>query len=106
MSDAGVINPALENPNYPVGQEATRSVDAALSKYGGVKQASPRGYLQGTGTKKALLVGINYPGTDAQLNGCINDVRNLYNFVKNNYSFDPANMMVLTDGAFWFRRYV
>jgi hypothetical protein len=87
---AGQINPMLENPSYPVGQEATRSPEQALSKYGGVKALSQKGYLQGTGAKKALFVGINYTGTDNALNGCINDVRNLYNFVKANYSFDPA----------------
>jgi hypothetical protein len=29
------------------------------------------------GSKKALIIGINYIGTDSQLNGCINDANTL-----------------------------
>ena len=32
--------------------------------------------------KNALLVGINYKGTNYQLNGCINDVTNMSKFLK------------------------
>lgn len=39
--------------------------------------------------KKALFIGINYIGTDSELNGCMNDVANIKSFAKragyNNY---------------------
>jgi hypothetical protein len=49
------------------------------------------------GTKKALLIGINYIGQKGQLNGCINDVKNIRAFIMQHYAFPAANMVVLTD---------
>lgn len=46
---------------------------------------------------KALLVGINYYGTDAKLNGCINDVKNMYHYLTTIENFDPKNIRILTD---------
>ena len=31
--------------------------------------------------KKALLIGINYTGQSAQLNGCVNDINNVQNLL-------------------------
>eukprot|EP00927_Polykrikos_kofoidii_P047788 TRINITY_DN42070_c0_g1_i1.p1 TRINITY_DN42070_c0_g1~~TRINITY_DN42070_c0_g1_i1.p1 ORF type:complete len:636 (+),score=146.11 TRINITY_DN42070_c0_g1_i1:66-1910(+) len=50
-----------------------------------------------TGRKKALLVGINYPGTSAELRGCINDVENWKGVLTEVFSFEEDNMTVLTD---------
>lgn len=52
-----------------------------------------------TGNKKALFVGINYFGQKGELRGCLNDVKNIKQFVMNNYGFsdDPEHMLVLTD---------
>ncbi|CAE6492905.1 unnamed protein product [Rhizoctonia solani] len=36
---------------------------------------------QATGKRKALLIGCNYPGSSAPLNGCINDVFNIKRFL-------------------------
>jgi hypothetical protein len=36
---------------------------------------------QCTGKRKALLIGCNYPGGSAPLNGCINDVFNIKRFL-------------------------
>jgi hypothetical protein len=47
--------------------------------------------------KRALLIGINYNNTNAQLNGCINDVYNIRNFLKAYCEFSDENMKVLTD---------
>ena len=44
-------------------------------------------------TKKALLVGINYIGTNVELKGCINDVNNINNILKTN----NFNITMLTD---------
>lgn len=51
-------------------------------------------------TKKALLVGINYPGTPNELRGCVNDVITMSQVLAEQYGFtDPNNRRMLTDGA-------
>jgi hypothetical protein len=52
-----------------------------------------------TGNKKALLIGINYPGTKAELRGCINDVANVKEKLLGRFKFptDKEHMRVLTD---------
>lgn len=47
--------------------------------------------------KKALLIGINYKNSDAELNGCINDVNNMCNMLTQNCGYEPNNVIVLTD---------
>jgi len=51
------------------------------------------------GNKKALLIGINYLGKSAQLNGCINDANNMKHFLTTKFGFSdaPGKMIVLTD---------
>jgi len=49
------------------------------------------------GTKKAVFIGINYFGTDLELDGCINDVKNIREFVQTQYGFPPSNCITLTD---------
>jgi hypothetical protein len=46
------------------------------------------------GRKKALLIGINYFGTRNELKGCINDVRNMQQFV-NRHGYNET--LILTD---------
>ncbi|KAI9342334.1 peptidase C14, caspase domain-containing protein [Obelidium mucronatum] len=55
--------------------------------------------FRGTGNKKALLIGINYAGTDSELSGCINDALNLKDFIVQNYGYNPSpeTMLMLTD---------
>lgn len=48
-------------------------------------------------TKKALLIGINYKNTSAQLNGCINDINDIKNILVDNCSYNEKNVRVLTD---------
>jgi metacaspase-1 len=45
--------------------------------------------------KLALLIGINYIGTDDELRGCINDVYNMKKLLKNKYNY--TNFIMLTD---------
>ncbi|ODV61093.1 uncharacterized protein ASCRUDRAFT_80852 [Ascoidea rubescens DSM 1968] len=53
-------------------------------------------YSNCEGKRKALLIGINYYNTKFKLNGCINDVKNLQNFLlKHGYKKD--DMVILTD---------
>ena len=47
--------------------------------------------------KKALLIGINYIDSPNQLNGCINDVIQLKNFIKTNLHFNNADIMTMRD---------
>jgi len=53
---------------------------------------------QGGGRKKAVLIGINYFGTAAELRGCINDVGNVKGFLASRgFVQSPENMKILTD---------
>ncbi|KAG8884481.1 hypothetical protein FRB98_002380 [Tulasnella sp. 332] len=47
--------------------------------------------------RKALLIGINYTGTDHALQGCINDVHNMRDFLVQEHGYHPADMVTLTD---------
>jgi hypothetical protein len=47
--------------------------------------------------KRALLVGINYKNTPYQLNGCINDVNNMAEFLKRSLGYENKNIVMLTD---------
>lgn len=47
--------------------------------------------------KKALLIGINYTGTENELNGCINDIHNINKFLINNCEYTSENIKILTD---------
>ncbi|KAK3936522.1 peptidase C14 [Diplogelasinospora grovesii] len=49
--------------------------------------------------KKALIIGINYAGSNHELNGCWNDALNVRDFLVNERGFspDPSDMVVMTD---------
>eukprot|EP00004_Rigifila_ramosa_P003394 TRINITY_DN1364_c0_g1_i8.p1 TRINITY_DN1364_c0_g1~~TRINITY_DN1364_c0_g1_i8.p1 ORF type:complete len:629 (+),score=147.03 TRINITY_DN1364_c0_g1_i8:246-1889(+) len=49
------------------------------------------------GTKRALLVGCNYPGTSAALNGCINDVMAISDMLGKQYGFSDQRILIDTD---------
>jgi hypothetical protein len=50
--------------------------------------------------KKAVLVGINYPGTDHELRGCVNDVMAVNQTLINHLGFDdPKQIRMLTDNS-------
>ena len=49
--------------------------------------------------KKALLVGINYPGTDHALRGCVNDVVAMSELLSSKYGFETKNKRMLTDAS-------
>lgn len=50
-----------------------------------------------SGNKKALFIGINYFGTANELKGCINDVRNIRQFVQTKFGFQDDKIRQLTD---------
>jgi len=50
------------------------------------------------GRRKALLIGINYKGTKAELRGCVNDVKSMKDLlIRNGFRDDPTSMCVLVD---------
>lgn len=49
------------------------------------------------GTKRALLVGINYEGEHNALTGCQKDARNVKEFLINVCGFERENMLILMD---------
>lgn len=53
-----------------------------------------------TGRRRAVLVGINYFGTSAELKGCINDVREMRSLLaRRGFSTGADDMLVLTDDS-------
>ena len=49
--------------------------------------------------KIALLIGINYEGTDSQLNGCINDANNILEVIVNNMNYKEDDIVIMTDNT-------
>uniref|UniRef100_A0A0D9V6S3 Peptidase C14 caspase domain-containing protein n=1 Tax=Leersia perrieri TaxID=77586 RepID=A0A0D9V6S3_9ORYZ len=49
------------------------------------------------GRKRALLVGINYPGTKAELKGCHNDVDRMHRCLVDRFGFEEDDIRVLVD---------
>ncbi|CAG8566839.1 1211_t:CDS:2, partial [Acaulospora colombiana] len=50
-----------------------------------------------TGKKKALLIGINYVGSEYQLKGCFNDVNRIKKLLINHYDFKESDIVTLMD---------
>lgn len=50
--------------------------------------------------KRAILIGINYTGTKSQLNGCINDTRNIFMWLTQECGYDPVNIRAYTDDSY------
>lgn len=46
---------------------------------------------------KALLIGINYVGTEHELRGCANDIKRLFEFFTRTAALRPENTRVLSD---------
>ncbi|KAL3922224.1 MAG: hypothetical protein SGILL_002322 [Bacillariaceae sp.] len=49
------------------------------------------------GTKRALLVGVNYVGQDAALSSCHQDIRNMKDFLIQVQGFERENMLIVMD---------
>jgi hypothetical protein len=47
--------------------------------------------------KLALLIGINYKGSNAELNGCVNDVHQMKDYLVNKCGYLIENITILTD---------
>lgn len=49
------------------------------------------------GTKRAVMIGINYTGEEGELTGCHNDVKKMITYLKKYQGFDDKNIKVLMD---------
>lgn len=47
--------------------------------------------------KRAVLVGCNYPGSNCELRGCINDVHSINNMLVNVYGFQQSDIVLMLD---------
>jgi hypothetical protein len=69
----------------------------------------PRGMGSGlppNGRHKALLIGINYKKTRAELRGCVNDAKSMQELLKRNgYPDDGSHMLLLSDESSRGREY-
>lgn len=50
-------------------------------------------------SKYALLIGINYTGSDMELNGCINDVKKIKDVLITKFSYPEENIILMTDDS-------
>lgn len=50
-----------------------------------------------TGTRRAVIIGINYVGQQGQLSGCHNDAINMMEYIKDVHGFQEENIAVLLD---------
>lgn len=48
-------------------------------------------------TKRAVLIGINYKGSDNELRGCINDINSIQKLLIEQGRYHPRNIRVLTE---------
>lgn len=52
------------------------------------------------GTKRAVMIGINYVGQQGELSGCHNDVKNMKEYLMNVHGFEDRNITVLMDDGY------
>lgn len=52
------------------------------------------------GTKRAVMIGINYRGQSGELSGCHNDVKNMKEYLMNVHGFEERNITVLMDDGY------
>lgn len=50
-----------------------------------------------SGTKRAVMIGINYVGQQGELRGCHNDVLNMKEYLMDIHGFEDENMTILMD---------
>lgn len=84
-----------------VSQHVESMLGEHLSKKDGksTKETPTEKLGQVTGKRRALFIGINYKGQKGELRGCINDVKNIRNFLESNYPLDETKVLTDHDGA-------
>ena len=56
-----------------------------------------------TGTRRAVLIGINYVGQDGELSGCHSDCLNVRDYILKEWGFQEGNVVVLMDDGYHTR---
>lgn len=76
-------------------RQAAASIARSLSD---LRPAPPsQGAPSPTGRRRAVLVGINYAGTPAQLRGCVSDVKNVQSLLLHNLGWPADCIHILAD---------
>ncbi len=70
-----------------------------LTASGSVNVHTPFQFVpeEASGTRRALMIGINYIGTESQLSGCHDDVFNMKEYIQDVHGFEDQNITVLID---------
>ncbi|KAK9239944.1 caspase domain-containing protein [Lipomyces kononenkoae] len=93
--------PSYENGEQRYNFNGPQNLVRPPSGYQQFGNGAPSGYnfqySTCQGRKKALLIGINYIGQRNQLKGCINDVKNVSNFLVQRYGYRYEDMVILSD---------
>ncbi|KAJ3274174.1 hypothetical protein HDV01_003457 [Terramyces sp. JEL0728] len=88
------IDPSqVEKVPYKLTQALGKVIGGNETTTGRKPTGSMSTHTGGNGKRRALLIGINYVGTQAQLSGCVNDVNNVHNFIKDQFN----DIRILTD---------
>ncbi|KAF4305925.1 Peptidase C14 caspase catalytic [Botryosphaeria dothidea] len=92
-------HPTVNNNAYAQGNQSAPPPPPQQAQAFG--HGAPSGYSfqysNCTGRRKALLIGINYFGQRGQLRGCINDVKNMSNYLNQHFGYKREDMVTLTD---------
>jgi|JI102314A2RNA_FD_contig_61_1923275_length_1291_multi_2_in_0_out_0_1 hypothetical protein len=80
------------NPPKQTVAELVKLLEAAKAEEAATSEAD-----KGVVYKRAVLIGINYFGTSSELNGCVNDVHNVYVWLTKECGYDAKNIQILTD---------
>ncbi|KAF9191612.1 Ca(2+)-dependent cysteine protease [Haplosporangium sp. Z 767] len=101
---ASMPPPAQAAPMYPIPQHMMTPTDVPPPPEGWAVRQTPHRLPPADfklsncqGRKRALFIGINYFGQQGELRGCINDVKNIKNFIIQNFGFREEDTISLTD---------
>ena len=99
VRDAHESSNGCREDNYDLCDACFRKGKAEL-----VKQAQQAGGMSGppppippSGRTRSLFVGINYPGTSAELKGCVNDVTVILKLLEDRMQFDVRDRRIYVD---------
>eukprot|EP01012_Entosiphon_sulcatum_P019779 TRINITY_DN2472_c0_g1_i1.p1 TRINITY_DN2472_c0_g1~~TRINITY_DN2472_c0_g1_i1.p1 ORF type:complete len:520 (+),score=93.45 TRINITY_DN2472_c0_g1_i1:27-1562(+) len=94
-SPADLFNAARDHAPVPQSQHAFPASPTASQRF--PVAPPPMSPQAGVPRSKALLIGVNYFNTSAELSGCCNDARSIKTFLERNGFDDPANILLLVD---------
>jgi len=76
---------------------ASAAMGACASSSPMIAELTPPSAMSVSGKRRALLVGINYNNTSAQLRGCINDIKNQKEVLLSHYGFQEHEIRMLSE---------